>query len=93
MAKRRKKSKPQKRKNCQEETQPNAGRRASLCARKRRTEMVAKAKPKRAAVGKAVRRMKQAVAPAIETVVVDVVEEPVSGAITVTEVEGTRRIS
>jgi hypothetical protein len=37
--------------------------------------------------------MKQPVAPAIETVVVDVVEEPVSGAITVTEVEGTRRIS
>jgi hypothetical protein len=41
--------------------------------------MVAKAKPKRAAAKKAVPGIKKPVAPAIETAVVDVIEEPVSG--------------
>ena len=41
--------------------------------------MMRAAKPKRAAAQKAARRVKQPVAPAIEAVVVDVVEEPVSG--------------
>jgi hypothetical protein len=51
---------------------------------------VARAKPKRATVKKAapkvVRRMKK---PAVETVVVDLIEQPAPGIITVTEVEET----
>jgi hypothetical protein len=51
---------------------------------------VARAKPKRATVKKAapkvVRRMKE---PAVETDVVDLIEQPAPGVITVTEVEET----
>ena len=50
---------------------------------------VAKPKPKRAPVKKAARRMKQPVAPAVETVAVEVIEQPAPGVITVTEVEET----
>jgi len=50
---------------------------------------VAKAKPKRAPVKKAARKVKQPVAPVVETVVVDVIEQPAPGVITVTEVEET----
>jgi hypothetical protein len=52
---------------------------------------VARAKPKRAPVKKAVRkeRTKQPVAPAVETVAVEVIEQPVA----VTEVEETRKAS
>ena len=55
---------------------------------------VGKAKPKSATVKKAapkmVRRMKE---PAVETVVVDLIEQPATGVITVTEVEETRKAS
>jgi len=55
---------------------------------------VAKAKPKSAPVKKAapkmVRRMKE---PAVETVVIDLIEQPATGVITVTEVEETRKAS
>jgi hypothetical protein len=50
---------------------------------------VAKAKPKRAPVKKAARRMKQPVTPAVEAVAVEVIEQPAPGVITVTEVEET----
>ena len=54
---------------------------------------VAGAKPKRAPVKKAarkeIRRMKQPVAPAVDTVAVEVIEQSASGVITVTEVEET----
>jgi hypothetical protein len=46
---------------------------------------VAKAKPKRAPVKKVVR--KQPVAPVVETVAVEVIEQPAPGVISVTEVE------
>jgi hypothetical protein len=40
-------------------------------------------------VKKAARRVKQPVAPAVETVAVEVIEQPAPGVITVTEVEET----
>jgi hypothetical protein len=56
---------------------------------------VAKAKPKSAPVKKARRqeRMKQPVAPVVETVAAEVIERPAPGVITVTEVEETRQVS
>jgi hypothetical protein len=55
--------------------------------------MVAKAKPKPAPVKKAapkvVRRVKK---PAVETVIVDLIEQPEPGVITVAEVEETRQV-
>jgi hypothetical protein len=50
---------------------------------------VARAKPKRAPVKKAARKVKQPVAPAVETVAVEVIEQPAPGVITVSEVEET----
>ena len=54
---------------------------------------VARAKPKRMGVQKAARkkvqRMKQPGAPAVETVVVDVIEKPAPDVITITEFEET----
>jgi hypothetical protein len=49
------------------------------------TKTVAKAKPKRAPVKKAARKVKQPAAPAVETVAVEVIEQPVA----VTEVQET----
>jgi hypothetical protein len=51
--------------------------------------MVAKAKPKPAPVKKAARKVKQPVAPVVETVAVEAIEQPVA----VTEVEETRKAS
>jgi hypothetical protein len=48
---------------------------------------VANAKPKLRPAKKAARKVKQPVAPEIENVAVEVMEEPASGLITVTEVE------
>jgi hypothetical protein len=55
-------------------------------------QTVARAKPKRAP---AKRRMKHSTAPAVETVAVEVIEQPAPGVITVTEVEETelRKVS
>jgi hypothetical protein len=50
---------------------------------------VARAKPKRAPVKKAARKVKRPVAPVVETVAVEVIEQPAPGVITVTEVEET----
>ena len=56
---------------------------------------VAKAKPKRAPVKKATRkeRTKQHVAPVVEIVAAEVIEQPAPDVITVTEVEETRKAS
>ena len=51
--------------------------------------VVAKAKPKPAPVKKAARKVKQPVAPVVETVAVEVIEQPAPRVITVTEVEET----
>ena len=48
---------------------------------------VAKAKLKRAPVKKAARKVKRPVAPVVETVAAEVIEQPAPGAIAVTEVE------
>jgi hypothetical protein len=77
------------------------GRRAALRAKARKVSksargkepMVAGAKPERAARKKAVRKKDQRMkppGPAVETVVVDVIEEPAPGVITVTEFEETQ---
>jgi len=79
------------------------GRRAALRAKARKVSksargkavkpMVAEAKPQRAARKKAVRKKDQRMkppGPAVETVVVDLIEEPASGVITVTEFEETQ---
>jgi hypothetical protein len=50
---------------------------------------VAKTKPKHAPVKTAERKVKQPVAPVVETVAVEVIEQPVA----VTEAEGTRQAS
>ena len=90
MAKRKKRAKVLRRKSTNVR---GKARKASRSARgKAKKRMIARAKRKRAAVKKAaqkkVQRMKQET-PAVETVVVDVIEEPVPGVITVTEFEET----
>ncbi len=55
--------------------------------------VVAKAKTKRAPVKKAARKVKQAVTPVVETVAVELIEQPAPGVITVTEVEEARQVS
>jgi hypothetical protein len=69
-------------------------RKVSKSARRKATKrMVARAKPKGAAMKKAVRKKEQRMkppGPGVETVAVDVIEEPAPGVITVTEIEETQ---
>jgi hypothetical protein len=92
VAKRKKQSKLQKRAKLR---RGNSAKRAKARriskAATRRT--VARAKAKRAPVKKAARKVKQPVAPVIETVAVEVIEQPAPGVITVTEVDETRQLS
>ena len=96
MAKRKKRSKVQKRAKPQRGNSATRGkaRKVAKAARGKPTKRtVARAKPKRVTVKKAapkvVRRVKK---PAVETVIVDLIQEPAPGVITVTEVEETRRV-
>ncbi len=93
MAKRKKASKVQKPGKLRSSAKRGKARRVSKAA-KAMKRTVAKAKPKSAPVKKAapkmVRRMKE---PAVETVVIDLIEQPATGVITVTEVEETRKAS
>jgi hypothetical protein len=82
MAKRKKQSKALKRKVAT--ARGNARRKVAKAA------MRAKAKPKRAPVKKAARRIKQPVVAAVETVAVEVIEQPAPDVIMVTEVEETK---
>jgi hypothetical protein len=94
MAKRKKQSKVQKRATLRRGNSAKRGKasKVSKSARaKAAKRTVAKAKPKRAPVKKAARKVKQPVAPAIESVAVEVIEQPAPGVITVTEVEETRQ--
>jgi hypothetical protein len=84
MAKRKKQSKVQKRGKLPKAKSAKRPRARRAKAAKR---TVAKAKPKRAPAKKAVR--KQPVAPVVETVAVEVIEQPAPGVITVAEVEET----
>ena len=82
MAKRKKQSKALKRKAA---TGRSKARKVSKAAKR----TVAKAKPKPAPVKKAARKVKEPVAPIVETVAVEVIEQPAPDVIAVTEVEET----
>ena len=86
MAKRKKGSKVQSR---AKQRRANSAKRskARKVAKTAQAKTVAKAKRRKAPVMKAARRIKQPVVAAVETVAVEVVEQPAPGIITVTEVE------
>jgi hypothetical protein len=90
MAKRKKASKVQMRAKLRRGNSAKRGkaRRVSKAA-KATKRTVAKAKPKPAPVKKAARKVKRPVAPVVETVAVEVLEQPAPGVITATEVEET----
>jgi phage-related minor tail protein len=83
MAKRKKKSKVQKHAKPRRGNSAKRGKARKAAQAKR----VAKAKP--TPVKKAARKVKQPVAPVVESVAVEVIEQPAPGVITVTEVEET----
>jgi hypothetical protein len=94
MAKRKKASKVQKRAKLRRGNSAKRGKARRVAkAAKATKRTVAKAKPKHATVKKAARKVKQSVTPVVETVAVEVIEQPAPGVITVTEVEETRRVS
>ena len=90
MAKRKKGSKVQKRAKLR---RGNSSKRTK--ARKAaQAKTAAKAKSKRASVKKTARKVKrQPIASVVETVAVEVIEQPAPGVITVTEVEETHKAS
>jgi hypothetical protein len=92
MAKRKKASKVQKRAKLRSSAKRGKGRKAAKAA-KAPKRTVARAKPKRAPVKKTARKVKQSVTPVVETVAVEVIEQPAPGVITVTEVEEMRQAS
>jgi hypothetical protein len=85
MAKRKKGSKVQKRAKLRRGNSAKRGKSRKAAQAK----TVAKAKPKSTSVKKAARKVKQPIAPVVETVAVEVIEQPAPGVITVTEVEET----
>jgi hypothetical protein len=94
MAKRKKRPKVQKRAKLRRGNSAKRGKARKISkAAKATKRTVVTAKPKRAPVKKAARRIKQPVAPAVETVAetiaVEVIEQPAPGVIPVTEVEET----
>jgi hypothetical protein len=92
MAKRKKASKVQKRAKLRSSAKRGKARKAAKAA-KATKPTVAKAKPKPAPAKKAARKVKQPVTPVVETVAVEVIEQPAPGVITVTEIEETRKAS
>src|SRR5215469_18496736 len=98
MAKRKKRSKVQPKKRAKPGRRRAAvggkARAVSESARGKATKpAVARTKPKRVATKKAMRKKEQRMkppSPAVETVVVDVIEEPLPGVKTVTEFEETQ---
>ena len=90
MAKRKKASKVQKRAKLRRGNSAKRGKARTKAAKR----MFAKSKSKHAPVKKAARKVKQRpVTPVIETVAVEVIEQPAPGVITCTEVEETRKAS
>jgi hypothetical protein len=87
VAKRKKGSKVQSRAKLQRANSAKRGKARKVAKTAKRA--VAKAKPKPAPVKKVARKAKQPVAPVVETVVAEVIEQPAPGVITVTEVEET----
>jgi hypothetical protein len=94
MAKRKKASKVQKRAKLRRRNSAKRGKAPKVTKSAKATKRtVARAKPKRTPVKKAARKVKQPVTPVVETVAVEVIEQPAPGVITVTEVEETRQVS
>ena len=92
MAKRKKGSKVHKRAKLRSSAKRGKARKVAKAA-KAPKRTVARAKPKPAPMKKAVRKVKRPVTPVVETIVVDVIEQPAPGVITVTEIEETRKAS
>jgi hypothetical protein len=90
MAKRKKGSKVQKRAKLRRGNSAKRGKARRVSRAAKRT--VAKAKPKPAPVKKVARKVKQPIAPAVEAVAVEVIEQP-ADAIIVTGVEEIRKAS
>jgi hypothetical protein len=97
MAKRKKRTKVQPKKRATVRRGSSAARGKTRKASKQRAggtkRTIARVKPKRAGAKKAARKREQRMkppTPAVETVVVDVVEEPAPGVITVAEFEETQ---
>jgi hypothetical protein len=90
MAKGKKRAKVQKRGKLSKGKTATRGKARKVAKAAKRT--VAKAKPKHAPVRKAARKVKQPIAPAVEALAVEVIEQP-ADAIIVTEVEETRKAS
>ena len=94
MAKRKKGSKVQKRAKLRRGNSAKRGKARKVAKAAKATKRTfARAKPKRAPVKKTVRKVKQPVTPVVETVAVEVIEQPAPNVITVTEVEETRKAS
>jgi hypothetical protein len=91
MAKRKKGSKVQKRAKLRRGNSVKRGKARKVAKGTKRT--VARAKRKPAPVKKAARQIKQPVVAAVETVAVEVIEQPAPGVIAVTQVEETRQVS
>ena len=90
MAKRKNGSKVQKRGKLRRGNSAKRGKARKVVKSAKATKRaVAKAKPKPAPVKKAARKVKQPVAPVVETVAAEVIEQTTPGVIAVTEVEGT----
>jgi len=87
MAKRKKGSKVQSRAKLRRANSARRGKARKVATAAKRT--AARAKPKPAPVKKAARKVKQPVAPVVETAVVEVIEQPAPGVIAVSEVEET----
>jgi hypothetical protein len=97
MAKRKKRSKAQKPTKLQRSAKRGKARKAAKAAKATKST-VTRAKPKPAPVKKAApkvnaRKVKRPVTSVVETVAVEVIEQPAPGVITVTEVEETRKAS
>ena len=87
MAKRKKQSKVQKRAKLRRGNSAKRGKPRKVAKAAKRT--AARTKPKPTPVKQAARKVKQPVAAVVETVATEVIEQPVPGIITVTEVEET----
>ena len=87
MAKRKRGSKVQSRTTLRRAKPAKRGKARKVAKAAKRT--AARAKPKPAPVKKATRKVKQPIAPVVETLATEVIEQPAPGIITVTEVEET----
>jgi hypothetical protein len=87
MAKRKKEPKAKKRAKLRRGNSAKRAKRHKAAKAGKRT--VARAKPKRAPVKEVARKVKQPAAPVVETMAVEVIEQPAPGVTAVTEVEET----